>query len=108
MYYYADPLSVDDDLSTDKGWVSNTSDWTYNASGDYIDFATVRRSTTAQQIYIDMQDSDYLGSGNNLSDSKWVARFKIKVGAQASSGNVLLYLGFSNNLADSGLSLIHI
>ena len=102
MYYYADPLSVDDDLSTDKGWVSNTSDWTYNASGDYIDFATVRRSTTAQQIYIDMQDSDYLGSGNNLSDSKWVWRCKLTIGALASSGNTLLYIGFTDNLNDSG------
>jgi len=102
MYYYSDPLSVDDDLTSDKGWVSNTADWTYNATGDYIDFATVRRSTTAQQIYLDVQDSDYLGSGNNLSDTVWTARFKIRTGAISSSGNVLLYLGFSNNLGDSG------
>lgn len=96
-------VNVNDDLTSDKGWASNTSDWTYNATGDYLDFATVRRSTTAQQIYIDVQDSDYLGSGNNLSDSKWVARFKIRTGTQSSStGNVLWYLGFSNNLGDSG------
>jgi hypothetical protein len=101
-YWFSKATVVDDDLTTDKGWVSNTSDWTYNATGDYIDFATVRRSTTAQQIYLDVQDSDYLGSGNNLSDSKWTARFKIRTGAISSSGNVLLYLGFSNNLGDSG------
>jgi hypothetical protein len=96
-------ITVNDDLTTDKGWVSNTGSWTYNATGDYIDFATITRSTTAQQIYIDVQDSDYLGSGNNLSNTKWVARFKIKTGTQATSqGNVLLYLGFSNNLGDSG------
>jgi len=95
--------TVNDDLTTNKGWVSNTGSWTYNASGDYIDFATITRSQTAQQIYIDVQDGDYLGSGNNLSDTKWVARFKVRTGTQSSSsGNVLLYFGFSNNLGDSG------
>ena len=103
MYYYGDYPTVSDDLTTDKGWVSNTGSWTYNATGDYIDFATITRSTTAQRIYIDVQDADYLGSGNNLSDSSWVARFKIRTGTQSSStGNVLFYLGFSNNLDDSG------
>jgi hypothetical protein len=103
MYHYGDYPTVSDDLTTDKGWVSNTGSWTYNATGDYIDFATITRSTTAQRIYIDVQDSDYLGSGNNLSDSSWVARFKIRTGTQSSStGNVLLYFGFSNNLEDSG------
>ena len=103
MYHYGDYPTVSDDLTTDKGWLSNTGSWTYNATGDYIDFATITRSTTAQRIYIDVQDSDYLGSGNNLSDSSWVARFKIRTGTQSSSqGNVLLYLGFSNNLEDSG------
>jgi hypothetical protein len=96
-------VTVDDDLSTDKGWVSNTGSWTYNATGDYIDFATITRSQTAQQIYIDVQDSDYLGSGTNLSDTKWVARFKVRTGTQSSSsGNVMIYFGFSNNLGDSG------
>tara|TARA_B110000495_G_scaffold165975_1_gene151931 strand:+ start:17 stop:1315 length:1299 start_codon:yes stop_codon:yes gene_type:complete len=95
--------TVNDDLTTNKGWVSNTGSWTYNASGDYIDFATITRSQTAQQIYIDVQDADYLGSGNNLSDTKWVTRFKVRTGTQSSTqGNVLLYLGFSNNLGDSG------
>ena len=102
FYDYKNPLTVSDDLSTDKGWVSNTSDWTYNATGDYIDFATVRRSTTAQQIYIDLQDSDYLGSGNNLSETKWAFRCKLTIGALASSGNTLLYIGFTDNLNDSG------
>ena len=101
-YWFSKAPVTTDDLTTDKGWVSNTSDWTYNASGDYIDFATIRRSTTAQQIYIDVQDSDYLGSGNNLSDSAWTANFKVKSGAVASGGNIMFYLGFSNNLADSG------
>ena len=103
MYHYnPQTATVDDDLTTDKGWVSDTSDWTYNATGDYIDFATVRRRLASQTIYIDMQDADYLGSGNNLSDTKWVARFKVRSGAASSTGNVLLYLGFSNNLGDSG------
>jgi len=104
MYHYvAKTATVDDDLSTDKGWVSNTGSWTYNATGGYIDFATITRSQTAQQIYIDVQDSDYLGSGNNLSDSSWVARFKVKTGTQSSSqGGIPFYIGFSNNLGDSG------
>tara|TARA_R110000787_G_scaffold286102_1_gene403338 strand:- start:22 stop:1662 length:1641 start_codon:yes stop_codon:yes gene_type:complete len=104
MYHYnPQTATVDDDLTTDKGWVSNTGTWTYNATGDYIDFATITRSQTAQQIYIDVQDSDYLGSGNNLSDSSWVARFKVRTGTKSSTqGGVSLYLGFSNNLADSG------
>ena len=102
-YWFSKATVVDDDLTTDKGWVSNTSAWTYNASGDYLDFATITRSTTAQQIYLDVHDSDYLGSGNNLSDTAWTARFKIRTGTQSSStGNVLFYFGFSNNLGDSG------
>jgi len=102
-YWFSKPTVVDDDLSNNEGWQSNTSAWTYNASGDYLDFATITRSTTAQQIYIDVQDSAYLGSGNNLSDSEWTARFKIRTGTQSSStGNVLFYFGFSNNLGDSG------
>ena len=104
-YWFSEAVAPtsEDDLTSDKGWVSNTSDWTYNATGDYLDFATVRRSTTAQQIYIDVQDSDYLGSGNNLSDTAWTARFKIKTGTQgSSSGNIMWYIGFSNNLGDSG------
>ena len=40
--------TVNDDLTTDKGWVSNTGSWTYNSTGDYIDFATITRSQTAQ------------------------------------------------------------
>ena len=95
-------VSVNDDLTTDRGWVSDTSDWTYNETGDYIDFATVRRRLASQTIYIDMQDAYYLGSGNNLSDTKWVTRFKVRSGAASSTGNVMLYLGFSNNLGDSG------
>ena len=102
MYHYESNITVDDDLTTDKGWVSDTSDWTYNATGDYIDFAYVRRQLTSQKIYIDMQDADYLGSGNNLSDTKWVTRFKVRSGAESSTGNVMLYIGFSNNLGDSG------
>jgi len=96
---------VTDDLTTDKGWASNTSDWEYNTS-DYLDFATIRRSTTSQEMYIDLQDSDYLGTNNNLHASKWVVRLgKFTTGTLASSGNVMFFIGFSNSSgADSGES----
>ena len=54
--------NVTDDLTTDKGWSSNSSDWAYNTS-DYLYFNPIRRNTTSQDMYIDLQDSDYLGSG---------------------------------------------
>ncbi len=92
-----------DDLSTDKGWVSNTSDWSYNATNDSIDLATIRRSTTSQEIYIDLQDSDYLGSGVNLSDSSFTVRFgKIKTNSMASSANISYSVMLSKGLQDSG------
>ena len=81
-------------------WTSNTADWTYSSSG-YIDFATVRRATTHQQIYLDLQD--FLG-GSNLSNSSWVVRLgKFTTGTLASSGNVSLYICLTNSSsADSG------
>ena len=108
-YYSMDSTSlgatadVTDDLTTDKGWVSNTSDWSYNATNDTIDLATVRRSTTAQRIYIDLQDADYLGSGNNLSDTSWVIRLgKFKVNALAPSLGVTAIVCLSDSIGDSG------
>lgn len=92
-----------DDLTTDKGWVSNTNDWSYNATNDTIDLATIRRSTTAQRIYIDLQDADYLGSGNNLSDTSWVIRLgKFKVNSLGTGGGVLAIIGVSSSTDDSG------
>ena len=50
-----------------------------------------------------MQDSDYLGSGNNLSDTSWVIRLgKFKVNALASGANVLAIVCLSDSLDDSG------
>lgn len=96
-------VTVSDDYTSNKGYVDNTSDWAIPASGK-IDFQTIRRSTTSQEMYIDLQDSDYLGSGNNLSDSKWVVRFgKFKVVNEATgSGNILLHLCLSNTNGSSG------
>ena len=68
-YWFSKAPVATDDLTTDKGWVSNTSDWTYNATGDYIDFATIRRSTTAQQIYIEaVWRLDPTSNGHNYNN----------------------------------------
>jgi len=92
-----------DDLSTDKGWTSNSSDFTYNATNDSVDLATLRRSTTSQEIYIDLQDSDYLGAGNNLSDSSFTVRFgKIRWNTIPSGGGVTANIMLSKGLQDSG------
>jgi hypothetical protein len=86
--------------NSSSSWTSNTADWTYSSSG-YLDFATIHRATTSQEIYLDLQD--FLG-GSNLSDSSWVVRLgKFTTDSLASSGNVLLYIGFTNSSgADSG------
>ena len=92
-------VTYTDDLTSDKGWTSNTGDWTYNAS-DYLDFATIRRSTTSQEMYIDVQEK----YGVTLDSSKWTLRLgKFTTGALASSGNVMFFFGLTNDKdADSG------
>tara|TARA_R110002012_G_scaffold318543_1_gene537160 strand:+ start:434 stop:1720 length:1287 start_codon:yes stop_codon:yes gene_type:complete len=103
IYRGVEKLTVSDDLSTDKGWTSNSSDFTYNATNDSIDLATLRRNTTSQEIYIDLQDSDYLGSGNNLSDSSFVFRFgKIRWNTVPAGGGVTANIMLSKGLQDSG------
>jgi hypothetical protein len=88
--------TVTDDLTTDDGWVSTSSDWAYNAS-DYLYLDPIRRSTTSQQIYIDLQDSDYLGSGNNLHATEWVTRFKFETETLTSAtGNAEVFIGLSD------------
>ena len=88
--------TVTDDLTTDDGWVSTSSDWAYNAS-DYLYLDPIRRSTTSQQIYIDLQDADYLGSGNNLHATKWVTRFKFETETLTSAtGNAEVFIGLSD------------
>ena len=85
--------------NSSSSWTSNTADWSYSSSG-YLDFATIHRSETSQEIYLDLQD--FLG-GSNLSDSSWVVRLGKFTTGTLSSGNVLLYIGFTNNNgADSG------
>ena len=97
-------FTVTDDLSTDKGWVtSNSSDFEYNSSNDSIDLKTLRRNTTNQQIYIDLQDGDYLGSGNNLDDSTFTVRLgKIVWNTVPSGGGVTANIMLSKSLQDSG------
>ena len=90
------PTSITDDLTTDDGWVSTSSDWAYNTS-DYLYLDPIRRSTTSQQIYIDLQDSDYLGSNNNLHATKWVTRFKFETETLTSAtGNAEVFIGLSD------------
>ena len=100
-YWFSKAPVVTDDYTSNKGYVDNTSDWAVPASGK-IDFETVRRSTTSQEMYIDLQDSDYLGE--NLSDTNWTVKFgKFKVVNEAtSSGNVLLHICLSNTNGSSG------
>lgn len=100
-YWFSKAPVATDDYTSNKGYVDNTSDWAVPASGK-IDFETVRRSTTSQEMYIDLQDSDYLGE--NLSDTNWTVKFgKFKVVNEAtSSGNVLLHICLSNTNGSSG------
>ena len=91
--------NVTDDLTTDKGWSSNSSDWAYNTS-DYLYFNPIRRNTTSQDMYIDLQDSDYLGSGNNLHASKWVVRLGKFETVSLAGGNADFYFGVSDGTGD--------
>ena len=100
--FSADDGVITDDLTTDNGWTSNTSDWSYNATGDYLDFNPIRRNTTAQIMYLDMQNSNYLGSGNYLDASALIVRLG-KFNVQSiggSTGNVQMFFGVSNNTSD--------
>jgi hypothetical protein len=100
-YWFSEAPVATDDYTSNKGYVDNTSDWAVPASGK-IDFETIRRSTTSQEMYIDLQDSDYLGE--NLSDTNWTVRFgKFKVVNEGTqSGNVLLHICLSNTNGSSG------
>ena len=97
----ADAPTVTDDLTTDDGWVSTSSDWAYNAS-DYLYLDPIRRSTTSQQIYIDLQDyPDF--EDNYLNATKWVTRFKFETETLTSAtGNAEVFIGLSDT---SGASL---
>ena len=99
---FPDDGVITDDLTTDNGWTSNTSDWSYNAGGDYLDFNPIRRNTSAQIMYLDMQNSNYLGSGNFLDASAWIVRLG-KFSVQSiggSTGNVQMFFGVSNGTGD--------
>jgi len=99
-------LTSFDDLLTDKGWVTNTTgtptDFAYNAANDSVHLSTIRRTPTHQQIYLDLQDADYL-NGSNLSDTAWLMRLgKIEHNAFPSGGGVTLNFMISKGLQDSG------
>tara|TARA_B100000949_G_C14272569_1_gene448032 strand:+ start:182 stop:1900 length:1719 start_codon:yes stop_codon:yes gene_type:complete len=97
------PITSEDDLTTDKGWVSNTGDWSYNAANDSVDLAVIRRTPTSQEIYIDLQDADYL-NGSNLSDTAWIVRLgKIVHNSPfPSGGGVTCSIMISKSVQDSG------
>ena len=95
----ATPTVDDNPFTSDLGWQGDgDGDWDYNAS-NYLDFSPIRRQSTAQVMYIDLQDSDYLGSGNNLSDTKWVIRLGkwTTVSQTSSTANVDVFIGVSTN-----------
>ena len=95
----ATPTVDDNPFTSNLGWLGDgDGDWDYNAS-NYLDFSPIRRQTTAQVMYIDMQDADYLGSGNNLSDTKWVIRLGkwTTVSQTSSTANVDVFIGVSTN-----------
>ena len=64
-------VTVSDPLTSDLGWVHVTSDTSYDATGDEIDFTDV--NSTFINAYIDLQDADYL-NGSNLDDNNFVIR----------------------------------
>jgi len=95
-------LTSEDDLTTDKGWSSNTGDWSYNAANDSVDLATIRRTPTSQEIHMDLQDADYL-NGSNLSDTAWIVRLgKIVHNSFPSGGGVTCSIMISKLVQDSG------
>ncbi len=102
IYRAVEKLDVSDDLTTDKGWNSNSNDFTYNATNYSIDLSPLRRNQTSQQIYIDVQNSDYL-NGNNLSDTSFIFRFgKIRWNTVPAGGGVTANIMLSKGLQDSG------
>ena len=93
--------SASDTLTTDTGWVATNSEFAHSTGK--LTFDPIRRNTTAQHIYIDLQDSDWLGSGNNLSDTAWLVRLgKLKTTGFGGSGDSFLQLSLSSTTGDSG------
>jgi len=95
-------LTSEDDLTTNKGWTSNSGDWAHSTANDSVDLSVIRITLTSQEIYMDLQDSDYL-NGSNLSDSSWVIRLgKLRHNSFSTGGNVQLNITISKLVQDSG------
>ncbi len=103
-YWFGKAPVATDDYTSNKGYVKDSSSNWVLPTGGKIDFETITRSTTAQFMYIDLQDSDYLGE--NLSDTNYTVRFgKFKVVNEATaSGNLPFFFALSNNTGDSGVT----
>ena len=103
-YWFSKAPVATDDYTSNKGYVKDSSSNWVLPTGGKIDFETITRSTTAQFMYIDLQDSDYLGE--NLSDTNYTVRFgKLKVVNEATaSGNLPFHFALSNNTGDSGVT----
>jgi len=95
-------LTSFDDLTTNKGWTSNTGDWAHSTANDSVDLSAIRITLTSQEIYMDLQDSDYL-NGSNLSDSSWLIRLgKLRHNSFSDGSNVTVNITISKGLQDSG------
>ncbi|WP_428323650.1 hypothetical protein [Nitrosopumilus sp.] len=72
------PLSTatyDDDFSVDNGWDVTDTNVSFDVANDEIDLTST--SSSFDIAFLDLQDSDVFGSGNNLHDKNFVIRAEI-------------------------------
>ena len=99
---------VDDNLSTDSGWVSTVTGNGYDATNDRVNFKLScppdSSSHAGGRVIIDVQDADWL-DGSNMPDN-FTARFKWRVSAMAnaSQNENRSYMGFFSSDAWGGTS----
>jgi len=99
---------VDDDLSTDSGWVSTVTGNGYDETNDRVNFKLScppdSSSHAGGRVIIDVQDADWL-NGSNMPDN-FTARFKWRASAMAnaSANENRSYMGFFSSDAWGGTS----
>jgi hypothetical protein len=93
--------SKTDNMTTDLGWTANStpSGQGYDATNDRVIFKGINTSsdeTESPRISMDMQDADWFGSGVNMSDTNFVAKFELRLTTYnaSSSGENRNYFGF--------------
>ena len=102
--------TITDDLTTDKGWVSNgTGNGWENSTNDAVDFKMVSPDASSgsdrDTVYIDVQDTDYL-NGDNLSDTSFVAQCVLRFTTlgSASLNENRSYFGFFSSSEWGGIA----